>query len=156
MADHLPFSEQLKYERARRGWSQADLASKLGCDTKTVGRWENEGRFPRPEHRQTLCALFGKDAEELGLIEMPPIKRNKASSDEITGQASASITEPNMQRISLLPGSTTVLPLQQGETSQPTPHKNLREEWGDAPHLIHFYGRTQELATVKQWIGEDR
>ncbi len=156
MADHLPFSEQLKYERTRRGWSQSDLASKLGCDTKTVGRWENEGRLPRPEHRQTLCELFGKDAVELGLIEMPTIKSKKASSDEITGQPSPSITEPAMQSSSSFPAPTSILPFQQGEISQPTPHKSLREEWGDAPHLDHFYGRTQELATVKQWIGEDR
>ena len=59
MAEHLLFSEQLKYERERRGWSQADLASKLGCDTKTVNRWESEGKLPRPERRHKLCELVG-------------------------------------------------------------------------------------------------
>ncbi len=59
---------RLKRERELRGWSQADLAEKVGCDTKTVGRWESGDSIPRPYHRQPLCEIFGKNAEELGLI----------------------------------------------------------------------------------------
>ena len=59
---------RLKRERELRGWSQADLAEKVGCDTKTVGRWENGDSIPRPYYRQPLCEIFGKNAEELGLI----------------------------------------------------------------------------------------
>ncbi len=44
MATRLPFHEQLRYERELRGWSQADLAEKVGCDTKTIGRWESGDR----------------------------------------------------------------------------------------------------------------
>ena len=65
MEKRFAFHEQLRYERERRGWSQADVAEKVGCDAKTVGRWENGERFPRPHHRQALCQLFGKNAEEL-------------------------------------------------------------------------------------------
>jgi tetratricopeptide (TPR) repeat protein/transcriptional regulator with XRE-family HTH domain len=63
----VPFHQQLRYERERRGWSQADLAGKVGCDTKTVGRWESGKALPRPYYRQAICELFGKNAEELGL-----------------------------------------------------------------------------------------
>ncbi len=52
--------------------SQADLAEKVGCDTKTIGRWESGDRFPRPYHRQSLCEIFGKNAEELGLLKGEP------------------------------------------------------------------------------------
>jgi transcriptional regulator with XRE-family HTH domain len=65
MATHLPFHEQLRYERELRGWSQADLAEKVRCDTKTIGRWESGDHFPRPYHRQSLCEIFGKNAELL-------------------------------------------------------------------------------------------
>lgn len=68
MSDRLPFHEQLKYERERRGWSQEDIADKVGCDTKTVGRWENGLSLPRSFLRQKLVELFGKDAEEFGLL----------------------------------------------------------------------------------------
>lgn len=63
-----PFNVQLRYERERRGWSQADVASKVGSDPKTVARWERGKSLPRPYHRQVLCELFGKNAEEFGLI----------------------------------------------------------------------------------------
>jgi transcriptional regulator with XRE-family HTH domain len=60
---------RLKRERELRGWSQAELAEKVGCDTKTVGRWESGDSVPRPYHRQSLCEIYGKNVEELGLIE---------------------------------------------------------------------------------------
>jgi transcriptional regulator with XRE-family HTH domain len=63
-----PFPAQLRHERELRGWSQADLAERVRCDTKTVGRWENGESLPRPHHRQLLCEAFGKNAEEPGLM----------------------------------------------------------------------------------------
>ena len=68
MGISLPFHVQLRYERERCGWSQADVASKVGSDPKTVARWERGTSLPRPYHRQALCALFGKNAEDFGLI----------------------------------------------------------------------------------------
>ncbi|HZU69896.1 MAG TPA: helix-turn-helix domain-containing protein [Ktedonobacteraceae bacterium] len=68
MTGDRPFSKQLRYERELRGWSQADLAEKIACDQKTIGRWERGEGIPRPYHRQHLAKLFGKDVEELGLV----------------------------------------------------------------------------------------
>lgn len=69
MSNYPPFHEQLKYERERRGWSREDIANKLGCDPKTVRRWEIGESLPRSYLRQQLTELFGKDAEEFGLLE---------------------------------------------------------------------------------------
>src|SRR5690348_16770992 len=63
-----PFNMRLRYERERRGWSQADVASKVGSDPKTVARWESGKSVPRPYHRQALGELFGLNPEEFGLI----------------------------------------------------------------------------------------
>ena len=68
MAERLPFHQQLRYERKLRGWSQEDVASKVGCGPKTVMRWENGESLPHPYSQQRLCELFGKNAEELGLL----------------------------------------------------------------------------------------
>ncbi len=68
MAERLPFHKQLRYERKLRGWSQEDVASKVGCGPKTVMRWENGESLPHPYSQQRLCELFGKNAEELGLL----------------------------------------------------------------------------------------
>ncbi len=69
MNGRVPFHEQLLRERKRRGWSQDDLAEKVGTDSKTISRWESGNSLPRPYSRQKLSELFGKDAEELGLFE---------------------------------------------------------------------------------------
>src|SRR6266566_544410 len=58
----------LKAERKRRGWSQTKIAEALGVTTRTVSRWELGLTVPYPYYREQLCALFGKDARELGLL----------------------------------------------------------------------------------------
>src|SRR5260370_5545528 len=58
----------LRDERKQRGWSQAYVAEALGITTKTVIRWELGHAVPFPYNRHKLSALFGKTAEELGLL----------------------------------------------------------------------------------------
>jgi transcriptional regulator with XRE-family HTH domain len=60
---------QLKRERESRGWSQGDLAEKIGTTQKIVSRWERGENGPVPYYRQKLIKLFDKNATELGLIE---------------------------------------------------------------------------------------
>jgi WD40 repeat protein/transcriptional regulator with XRE-family HTH domain len=143
----LPFHEQLRDERERRGWSQAYLAEKLGCDTKTVNRWEN-GQIPRAEYRRLLCELFGKDAEEFGLV------RRKTSGPKAISPPS--LHSPPTPNVSSSPESAAVLSTRQADTDQLTQGSVLREDWGEAPHLENFYGRTQELGELKQWIERNR
>ena len=128
MATRIPFHEQLKYERERRGWSQADIAEKTGCDTKTVGRWERGERLPRPYHRQMLCELFGKNAEELGLTEWMPV----------------SIAAPTSQ-----PENTAV------EVIGYSPSLRLQEDWSEVPVVVSLYGRERECSELERWL-EDR
>jgi transcriptional regulator with XRE-family HTH domain len=63
-------SNLLKAERLRRGWTQANVAAAVGVDAKTVGRWERGKGVPYPYFREQLCALFGKTAEQLGLLSV--------------------------------------------------------------------------------------
>ena len=58
----------LKRERKLRGWSQAYVAEKVGSNSKTVSRWEQGKNAPSPYYIQKLVDLFGKNAEELGLL----------------------------------------------------------------------------------------
>lgn len=51
----------------RRGWSQEDLAAKLGIRRPTVSEWERGVKSPYPAHVKALCELYGMNAEELGL-----------------------------------------------------------------------------------------
>jgi transcriptional regulator with XRE-family HTH domain len=62
-------NERLKRERELRGWSQGEIAEKIGTDQKVVSRWECGISRPSPYFRKKLCDLYGKNTEELGLIE---------------------------------------------------------------------------------------
>src|ERR1700674_3578826 len=62
-------NNRLRSERELRGWSQADLAEKVGTTQKIVSRWERGENAPGPYYRQKLCKLFGKNADELGLLD---------------------------------------------------------------------------------------
>lgn len=62
------FQNILRGERAQRGWSQADVAEKIGSDPKTVGRWERGITFPGPYMCQKLTELYGKSLQDLGLV----------------------------------------------------------------------------------------
>lgn len=60
---------QLKRVRELRGWSQEDVAEKIGTTQKIVSRWERGESMPVPYYRQRLCKLFGKNAAELGFLD---------------------------------------------------------------------------------------
>src|SRR2546421_6272886 len=57
---------QLKRERKRHGWSQEELADKIGTTPLTVSRWETGSTLPSPYYRQRLAELFMKTQHELG------------------------------------------------------------------------------------------
>src|SRR5690349_17039291 len=61
-------SSPLKTERKLKEWSQAEVAEALGVSIQTVSRWERGQTIPHPYYRGKLSTLFGKTAEELGLV----------------------------------------------------------------------------------------
>src|SRR6266851_2338974 len=61
-------NQQLKAERELRGWSQKYVADEIGADRYYLSRWEHGTASPSPYYRQKLCAVFGKNARELGLL----------------------------------------------------------------------------------------
>jgi transcriptional regulator with XRE-family HTH domain len=69
-------NQRLKRERELHGWSQAKVATEIGTDPATIGRWERGLSFPYPYFREKLCMLFGKSVSELGLV------RNKDDYDD--------------------------------------------------------------------------
>ena len=58
----------LKQAREERGWSQKDVAEKVGTDSKTVSRWERGVAYPSPYFRQKLAELFKISLRELDLL----------------------------------------------------------------------------------------
>src|SRR5260221_2244734 len=62
-------NKKLQHERELHGWSQARGAEKLGTTVKRVSMWECGDSVPDRYYQEKFYDLFGKNAEELGLIE---------------------------------------------------------------------------------------
>lgn len=59
------FSERLKKEREKRGWSQADLAEKIHVSRQSVSKWETGKNYPGIEVIIHLSDLFGITVDEM-------------------------------------------------------------------------------------------
>lgn len=61
----MMFSERLKSEREKKGWSQAELAEKLHVSRQSVSKWETGKNYPSIEVIIDLSDLFGVTIDEL-------------------------------------------------------------------------------------------
>ena len=59
------FSERLKLEREKRGWSQTDLAEKIHVSRQSVSKWETAKNYPSIEIIIELSDLFGITIDEM-------------------------------------------------------------------------------------------
>ncbi len=74
-------NEHLRRERIERNWRQQDLADQLGTTISTVQRWERGSQQPSTYFRVKLSTLFGKSAQELGLVEVIPLPSENTASE---------------------------------------------------------------------------
>lgn len=56
----------IKTARVAKGWSQKDLAARLGMkNARSVGAWEAKVSYPKREVALKLCELLGLKLEEV-------------------------------------------------------------------------------------------
>ena len=53
----------VKRERLERGWTQQDLAERLGVKQSTIAKWERKDAVYRKKTRQNLAKVFGLNEE---------------------------------------------------------------------------------------------
>jgi ribosome-binding protein aMBF1 (putative translation factor) len=53
------FMNPVKRERLEKGWTQIELAGRIGVKQATVAKWEREGAVYRKATRQKLAKVFG-------------------------------------------------------------------------------------------------
>jgi len=68
--------------RLERGWTQQDLANKLGTTQKTVTAYECGTRYPTAEKIPVIANLFGVSINDLYGATVPP-KRRKAKNPRL-------------------------------------------------------------------------
>lgn len=68
--------------RKARGWTQLELANKLGMTPSTIYNWER-GKFePRATQLRQLARLFGVSMDEIAMVE----KKQDQGEDQAPGQ----------------------------------------------------------------------
>jgi tetratricopeptide (TPR) repeat protein/transcriptional regulator with XRE-family HTH domain len=96
-------NSRLRDARTEQGWSQQDLADKIGTTSINISRWENGSTFPSPYYRQRLSKVFGKTPAELGLLPPPrPVSRKTHVKREPTPSQEADSNETPVELV-LLP-----------------------------------------------------
>lgn len=63
----------IRAERKARGWSQDDVAGRVGVRGLAVGKWERGQANPSTDNRLALAELFGLDPRELGIELRAPM-----------------------------------------------------------------------------------
>jgi len=58
-AEDYIFMNPVKRERLERGWTQKELANRIGVKQTTVSKWEREGAVYRKATTQKLAKVFG-------------------------------------------------------------------------------------------------
>ena len=53
--------------RQARGWTQEQVARRVGVGQSTVSDWERGRWWPQPRSRQALAALFGVSVEAIAV-----------------------------------------------------------------------------------------
>nr|MBA2391272.1 helix-turn-helix domain-containing protein [Ktedonobacteraceae bacterium] len=147
MGMHSSWHTILRQERKKRGFSQKEVAAALGCDSKTVGRWERNKSKPDAHNVKRLMVLFQKSAIELGLFV-----------EEVPTEVQTPLVAPSvLETVNVVhdPVQHNAPPL---DERQERVHV-LREPGEDRLSVStqeHFYGRETELALMEQWITVDR
>jgi ribosome-binding protein aMBF1 (putative translation factor) len=58
-AENYIFMNPVKRERLENGWTQKELADKLGVKQSVVAKWERDGAVYRKATRNKLASMFG-------------------------------------------------------------------------------------------------
>src|SRR5581483_8262002 len=102
---------RLKEERELRGWSQKYVADEIGADRYYLSRWEHGTASPSPYYRQKLCAVFGKNARELGLLSDEAGKDAAQESSQIEQPGEENTSAPPVGRLAPIYDPTLPPPL---------------------------------------------
>jgi transcriptional regulator with XRE-family HTH domain len=61
-------TDTLQSIRIKQGFTQADIAKKLGVTVPTVSSWERHQSSPSPRYIPQLADLLGKSRDEIFLL----------------------------------------------------------------------------------------
>src|SRR5258707_2434697 len=152
------FGQAMLTLRTALGLTQVGLAEYLGISRRAVGGWEAGGSYPKAGHLKQLIAFavqqqafpVEREAEEVRALWHAA--RQKVLLDEQWLAALLSHQCPSLAHTAPLPIEETrgLAPVSAHSAGGP------QVDWGDALAVPTFHGREQELATLTQWLHQER
>jgi transcriptional regulator with XRE-family HTH domain len=150
------FGQQMLTLRMSIGLTQAGLAEFLGVSRHAVGEWEAGESYPKAEHLKAFIALalqqhvFAAGREEEEIRGLWHAAHQKVFLDESWLQGL--LAKPPSPRV------TALVAQARGTEAVSTPQalRGPRVDWGDALDVPSFYGREREMATLTQWVVQER
>src|SRR6266852_645507 len=150
------FGQLMLTLRTRIGLTQAGLADLLGVSRHAVVGWEAGQSYPTADHLKAFIALgvqqrvfaTGREAEEIRALW-------HAAHQHVL------LDEPWLQGLLAKPPSPQVtIPVAQARgaetVSTPPAGRGPRVDWDDALDVPSFYGREREMATLAEWVVQER
>ncbi|HLQ34322.1 MAG TPA: NACHT domain-containing protein, partial [Chloroflexota bacterium] len=160
--------------RGRTGLTQRELAIRMGAGRRTVQDWEAGVKYPSAERLQALIVVLlaaggltaGHEREEVAELWAAVLReapRMRTPFDEVWfTRLLADHTAPLQTPVP----AGHVSPAASGRSAaesravEPTfrfaPRGARREDWGEAPDVLGFVNRAEELTTFRRWILEER
>lgn len=89
-------ADKIMEERKKNGWSQEELAQKLGVSRQAVSKWESAGAVPDLQKVMQLSELFGVSIDYLLKENVLPEQTVSAACEDVSGSVrKVSIEEAN-------------------------------------------------------------
>ena len=147
------FQGLLLQHRGRTGLTQREVASRAHVHVRSVQAWEGGVSYPGAASLKALIVVF---------LEASGFNAEREGAEAEALWAAAVREAPRL----LPPFDTAWFATLLGDGHQTSPGVVVEadpsiaaprsQDWGDAPDVLGFLGRVKELATLKEWVLDER
>jgi WD40 repeat protein/DNA-binding transcriptional regulator YiaG len=157
------FAGLLLQHRGRTGLTQRDVAARVGTSERSVQDWEAGVYYPGAQNLKSLIAVLleaggltvGRemvDGKALWAAVLREAARMRTPFDE-TWLAELVAKRAARTDPTLLTEPTAIVPVVPLSQAGGVDH---RQDWGEAPDVLRFIGRSDELATLRDSVQQRR
>jgi transcriptional regulator with XRE-family HTH domain len=157
----------LRY-RGRAGLTQRALVARLGASRRAVQDWEAGLNHPSAQRLQTLIRVLlqaggltvggeALEAAELWAAVLRETPRMQTPFDQVwfTDLMSANVAPRSVPAGEELQAPAAT-PAEPPEAAAASPAVERIQDWGEAPDVLGFVGRADELANLRSWVLDER
>jgi WD40 repeat protein len=148
------FRSLLLRHRGRTGLTQRAMAARLSAGRRTIQDWEAGTNHPGAEGLQALIvALLEADGLTAG-FERDEARALWAAVLRETARMRVPFDEAWLDGLLAARAAPPSVPLD--DALQTASVDERGEDWGEAPDVLGFVGRTEQLTLLRRWVLEDR